>query len=265
MSSPYPDQNHQPYANAQLYPSVSGNRFQSVAGLGWATIVGLGILAFAYLIEAALGVGQLLNPQMTLPDEQGEQVSLWIGLQGVGALLRALLYVATVVLFLVWLYRAYTNLRPALRAERVESSAGWAIGWWFIPFANLVKPFLVVREVWRESDPEFDSTMAFAPRNDGSAPLYMSFWWLFWLTSNFASSAVWRLSDAKFADLDKILGILFFLAGGLSLAAALCAISVVRDISKRQLLRSHALAPLLPYSSYYQPAIQPPVPPVFNG
>jgi hypothetical protein len=28
---------------------------------------------------------------------------------------------------------------------------GWAVGWWFVPFANLVKPFQSIRELWKAS------------------------------------------------------------------------------------------------------------------
>ncbi|QYO65100.1 DUF4328 domain-containing protein [Leptolyngbya sp. 7M] len=48
--------------------------------------------------------------------------------------------IATIVLFLVWLYRAHKNLF-SLKPTHLDFSPGWAVGWWFIPFLNLVRPY----------------------------------------------------------------------------------------------------------------------------
>lgn len=262
MSSTYDQASNQPSHHPQPYQYLSRPEFRSPTGLAWATVIGLGILAFGYLVEAGTGVGQILDPKMILAENEADQTSVWIGIQGLSAMFRLLVYLGTTVLFLLWLSRSHSNLR-ALRATRVEHSAGWAIGWWFVPIANLFKPFQVVREVWRESDPEFDELGGVAPMNDGSAPLSMSLWWLFWLLSNFATNAAWRLTEAKFADLDQILGVMFLIAGTLSLAAAILAIVVVREISQRQLFRVQALAALPPQDPYFHPVSQPPAPPTF--
>ncbi len=55
-------------------------------------------------------------------------------------------------MFLMWLFRTYKNLEP-LGSENIRFTPGWSVGWWFIPFANLVMPFKAVRGVWSESDP----------------------------------------------------------------------------------------------------------------
>jgi hypothetical protein len=54
------------------------------------------------------------------------------------------------VLFLVWLARANGNLR-ALSGEQMEFTPGWAVGWFFVPFANFVMPYRVVKEIWQVS------------------------------------------------------------------------------------------------------------------
>jgi hypothetical protein len=60
------------------------------------------------------------------------------------------LLLLNVVLFCVWLYRAAGNLR-ALGASRLEFTPGWAVGWLFVPFANLVMPYRTMRELWLAS------------------------------------------------------------------------------------------------------------------
>ncbi len=51
-----------------------------------------------------------------------------------------------VIFFLVWLHRVTAALRQAQGATRF--SPGWAVGGWFIPLAQLVLPFLSMKDVW---------------------------------------------------------------------------------------------------------------------
>jgi hypothetical protein len=69
---------------------------------------------------------------------------------GVGVLI---VFVLTVIAFLMWTYRAYKNL-PALGAKGLEHTPGWAVGWYFVPIANLAKPYSVTAEIVRHSNPE---------------------------------------------------------------------------------------------------------------
>lgn len=62
------------------------------------------------------------------------------------------LYVLAAVAFLVWLHRVVSNSH-GLGERGLRFTPGWAVGWWFIPFANLVRPAQVMSETWRASDP----------------------------------------------------------------------------------------------------------------
>jgi hypothetical protein len=64
-----------------------------------------------------------------------------------------LLFLPTGIAWLLWQYRAHANLR-ALGVANLKFSPGWVVGWWFIPFANIVMPYLTVRELWKASDPK---------------------------------------------------------------------------------------------------------------
>ncbi len=54
------------------------------------------------------------------------------------------------VTFIVWLWRAAKN-NEALGRRHARFGPGWTIGAWFVPFANLVLPLLVVQQLWRGS------------------------------------------------------------------------------------------------------------------
>ena len=67
-----------------------------------------------------------------------------------GDVVPSLVSQATVVVWLVWQHHATANLwsrgLPGLRF-----TPGWVVGWWFVPFANLVLPYLAMRELDRRS------------------------------------------------------------------------------------------------------------------
>ncbi|MCM3900346.1 MAG: DUF4328 domain-containing protein [Pyrinomonadaceae bacterium] len=88
---------------------------------------------------------------------------------GVGSL-QILIYIATVILFLMWLYRSYENLPSfGTPSRNITYSSGWALGSFFIPFVNLVVPYRAIKELWRNSAP----TDAFL--RDDSAPAWFPF------------------------------------------------------------------------------------------
>ena len=57
---------------------------------------------------------------------------------------------ATAVVVSRWIYRANSNAR-ALGASEMAFSPGAAVGWYFVPIANLWKPYQGMREIWRAS------------------------------------------------------------------------------------------------------------------
>jgi hypothetical protein len=51
------------------------------------------------------------------------------------------------VLFLQWFRRAYHNLHKA-GAKNLITTEGWAVGSWFVPILNLIRPYEIMREIW---------------------------------------------------------------------------------------------------------------------
>jgi uncharacterized protein DUF4328 len=158
-------------------------------------------------------------------------------------------YIATVITFLMWLYRANNNI--AAFGEPREHSAGWAVGSFFVPFANLVIPYRAVKEIWKKSDPAGADSLLYTP----SPPGYFPAWWGFWIAMNIANNIYFRmtLADAP-ADATAIVGIA---SEVLTIAAAWFAILVVRDIDRRQTERSQT-------RPHYAGPV-PPAPPVFDA
>lgn len=59
--------------------------------------------------------------------------------------------VATAVLTMIWLYRVASNVRSFGRATTWAPI--WAVFAWILPPVLIIIPFLMVREVWKASDP----------------------------------------------------------------------------------------------------------------
>jgi hypothetical protein len=93
-----------------------------------------------------------------------------------------LVAVGTAVAFLTWLYRANQNLR-AFRGEPLEFTPGQAIGSFFIPFINLVRPYEVLREVWRATDPSLPPSSSTSFRGS-EVNWIVPAWWLLFLGRN---------------------------------------------------------------------------------
>lgn len=60
--------------------------------------------------------------------------------------------IASAATVMVWMYRLATNLRALHRGT--TWGPGWAVAGWLLPPLLFVLPFLVLRELWRASDPD---------------------------------------------------------------------------------------------------------------
>jgi hypothetical protein len=94
--------------------------------------------------------------------------------------------ITTIVIFAMWIYRANYNARQ-LGAAGMEFTPGWSVGWYFIPFANLWKPYQAMREIWKASASP-------ARWNDQPRGEILPWWWAFFLFSNILNQAAFRLA-----------------------------------------------------------------------
>lgn len=104
------------------------------------------------------------------------------GLSGIIAIVSSLCYIATVVVFCVWLHRTVKN---AHTVGMKEPKPGWAVGSFFVPFVNLVVPFQAVSNASRV----FSSAAGAGGHRPGVVPI----WWTLWLVGNFAANIAARL------------------------------------------------------------------------
>jgi hypothetical protein len=93
------------------------------------------------------------------------------GISGIGALV----HIAIFVVIIVWMNKAHKASQTLWYGPRTWSS-GWTVGGWFIPFANMIIPKLVLGEIER---------IAIAPRVNGlsggrNAARGSALGWIWW-------------------------------------------------------------------------------------
>lgn len=194
----------------------------------------------------------VILPNTTAGDVIALEETSWLTLLKGGLyLLEVAVRLTTAILFLIWIHRVYKNLR-SLDARNLEFSPGWAVGWFFIPIANLFVPYRVVKEIWVKSDPGIDKPVETWQRND--TPALLPLWWGFWIVSTFAGRIADNLLDKAETPEQLFLYTKFeIVASALTIGAAVCAILVVRGIDRRQEERSKQ-----------QTLHLPPSPPIFT-
>lgn len=91
-----------------------------------------------------------------------------------------------------WIYRAHKNLIDA-GCDGLEFTAGWSIGWFFVPIANFYMPYKAMREAWHAS---------LGQSGDTSPPPLLTIWWSSYLAGNIADWLV--VASPSFEPISRI-------------------------------------------------------------
>ncbi|WP_232662793.1 DUF4328 domain-containing protein [Pseudonocardia sp. TRM90224] len=220
-ASPPPAMN--PYGGAPpaaLHPlgglAVASSVLIGIGAIAWAITNHIaGWTAYATLVRVQSGSGGLIAGYAT----------------GVGAIKQSMInqgitvlvcFVAAIV-FIVWLSRARENAERISPAAPMRLAKGWAAGSWFVPFANLVLPVIVVLDVWRASAPSAEQ------RGGGLVGLW---WfvsvgtWLLWPIAGMVRSVA---TDGYYTS-----AVLATVQGVLTVISAALAVAVITQITRWQ-------------------------------
>jgi len=130
------------------------------------------------------------------------------------------------ILILKWIYRVDRNAHSA--ASGLTISPPWAVGWYFVPFATLWKPFQAVREAWQVS------TQA-AVWQEVVAPSKLRWWWGLWLLSNVLGQVSFRVSMmGETLSSTGVSAIIDVFATVADVALDLVFIGIVRELTRLQ-------------------------------
>ena len=207
--------------------------FTSPAPLARAVIVLLLLLAAldgAIIVSTLIQIA-LIHRMMRGEDLGAGEAAANDARQQAVASIGVLPHLATAVVFIWWLWRAYGNLF-ALSSRHPSTKRGWAIGAWFVPFLNLFRPYEIVRETWwvsanpREAGQTWDYTPVAAP--------VIKWWWGLYLFANIYGRILNRLPLPETVEGSQRLSVAIIAGALLEATAAILAARVVKMISDQQ-------------------------------
>ena len=138
------------------------------------------------------------------------------------------LFIITGIVFLRWIYFSNSNSR-SFDAKGMQFTPGWSIGYYFVPYLNLYKPYRAMKEIWKTSKDPKNWEMV-------KTPSLFPQWWTLWLISGFLGNISFRLS-MKAEELNEL-----FVSSSVTLASdlidiplSLIAIKMVSQIFEMQM------------------------------
>jgi hypothetical protein len=172
-------------------PRTPGIALQVAAG----GVIAVGGVSLASRIRGLLLVDRLTDsPQSVTVAELDafDQRALIIGVIGLAASLTLM------GLLIALTSRLYRNL-PTLSTFPRRFTDGWAIGAWFVPFLNLVRPKQIIDDIWRGTGTEQQAWWQ-GPRP--SVPAFVHVWWGVLIATALVTRAAAASPDS--AELDEV-------------------------------------------------------------
>jgi hypothetical protein len=206
-----------------FWPSESSTSSANRVG----RVAGWGAIAMFFVWIGFTGLAFVWNLEQRSLLHRAQQHPFSVGLDDIrDAQARAdflnhalpVLFVITAAIFITWLYLEYRQLDRSYASTRFRP--GWAIGAWFVPFLNLVRPFQVVEDVWKST----------GGRRSGSRALPACWWGSYLLSGFLAVSANGAEDDATTLHDALNANSLYLARAGSLLVAAVLALLIVRSV-----------------------------------
>lgn len=195
-------------------------------------LIGVAVLAVASVASEFMQLQLLMRMRDGGFDSEAEMMSaaesndLRHHIISIGTIL---LFVGTAIAFSMWTYRVSSNVH-ALGCRGLRFKPGWAVGWYFIPIANLWVPYQAMKEIWRASK----NPGGWESETTGSV---LGWWWFCWIVSAIVGniSNQWTL---RAETIDEIVATVRpnVVASMIDLAGAILAFLVVKRIGAFQAL-----------------------------
>lgn len=145
--------------------------------------LGVSLLASAFTLYVDLETLAFVEEIRLRPDTVTLADAARIDSLTVWTTIEIVAYLATGVLFIVWLHTVHSSER--MDRSVLEHGSGWAIGGWFVPVLSLWRPFQMVTDVRRGASGD----------HNASATLAQGWWWGMWVANSLLSIVVAALYD----------------------------------------------------------------------
>jgi hypothetical protein len=192
------------------------------------------LAADLYAIVADLNYVSTANDLIAgdrIPLRELNDVDEQFGRSGIIQLVATLIASIT---FLLWFTRAYSN--GYRMGGRPRHTKGWAVGSWFVPILNLVRPKQIADDIWRSGEPTVPVNPPGQSMHERVNPLLHA-WWAAWLIGGWVGG--WVASrvvsaDQTFTPEDlRTEGYLYLVTDSIDILAIVLCVLVIRDITER--------------------------------
>ncbi len=122
----------------------------------------------------------------------------------------AVLFIFCGVVTLRWIHRMCNN--ATVNAKAMQFTPGWAVGWYFIPIANIWKPFQAMKEIWGESARQA------GPQGREPGGL-LGAWWTLWLSYSLLTNVAFQIARRITSIADALTANSFAVAGDVAFVA----------------------------------------------
>ena len=193
-------------------------------------LLGLGLIFNLLGIVSSMGQFTLLSSVRDGAEITDAQAAANDARQQGIALIQIAVFITTVIFWLLWQHRAYTNL-TLVGSRDTEETPGWSVGYWFIPIINIFKPYQITAELWRKSELK----NARDPIGGLSGTPLVLAWWIVYVLNGLAGRLFASLvKSAKSLDALIDATMAGILADAVGIAACILAIIVVQGIDRFQ-------------------------------
>jgi hypothetical protein len=221
----------------EVVPFMSGHRWAQYVLILLAVFVVLDIVAAVSgyleirLLSRVIGGETVTMAESTASDNRQALINY----------IYIVLFYINIVLFCVWIYRAHRNL-PSLGARGLKYSPWWAVGGFFTPLLNFIRPLQVTTEIWKASDPMADINDSVTWQSMSTSSFIIS-WWVLFLMSGFVGNIILRFSlNAETVGEMLTKSWVAFATNIVEIPAAILLILIIRGIDLRQAKKNQVVS-----------------------
>lgn len=109
----------------------------------------------------------------------------WTRISGIISIIISLI---TAIGIIQWFRRAYFNLHQ--RVTQLRFNEGWAAGSWFVPILNLIRPYVIMRELWSETIKIIGITEDTKVNSAKEGNKLINTWWACWIGTSVISQLI---------------------------------------------------------------------------
>jgi hypothetical protein len=198
--------------------------YKDPSGITRAAVIAVWLYLVADVLFGLSSLASLVSPD---PDYASDMELMLAGVTGLGLFVAM---IACVILVGRWTYRVNANAHAL--SKDLTITPGWAVGWHFVPIANLFKPFQAMKEAWLAS--HYRGAWHGEP-----ASALLGWWWGLWIVTNILSNVSLRMQMQSPELISDAVFTIDFIAAVLNVPLCLVLIRMMKQLSAAQLTAHH--------------------------